>query len=53
MSKTTFRLELPVKYAVYTVISRCHTTTSKGSSSVTLWGSGNSHSLQQLNICDI
>ncbi|KAF5914661.1 hypothetical protein HPG69_005158, partial [Diceros bicornis minor] len=28
-SKTTFQLELPVKYAVYTVISRCQTTTSK------------------------
>nr|XP_015092403.1 integrin alpha-X-like [Vicugna pacos] len=52
-SKTTFQLELPVKYAVYTVISRCHTTTSKGSSPVTLWGPGNPQSLQQLATCHI
>ncbi|ELK16537.1 Integrin alpha-D [Pteropus alecto] len=26
-SKTTFQLELPVKYAVYTIITRCHATT--------------------------
>lgn len=37
-SKTTFQMELMVKYAIYTVISRYHTTSSKAFFSITLMG---------------